>query len=91
VEYQWMLLSVLGFLLGMVVGWVQGSTPLKKKVKVLQRVLEMNSAQKMERILQWEQRNRKLTEELKWAKARILALESDLERVNSKLMWKDSH
>jgi hypothetical protein len=43
----------------------------------------------MERILQWEQRNRKLAEELKWAKARTLALESDLERVQSKLMWKD--
>lgn len=70
---------------------------LKKRVKVLQRVIEMDSAQKMERILKWEsylrlerKKAQDLEQELKWKTARVLALESDLERVQSKLMWKDS-
>jgi predicted Holliday junction resolvase-like endonuclease len=70
---------------------------LKKRVKVLQRVIEMDSAQKMERILKWEsylrlerKKTQDLEQELKWKTARVLALESDLERVQSKLMWKDS-
>ena len=95
-EYPWVLLSLLGFLLGMVVGWVQTSAPLKEKVRALQKVIEMDSAQKMERVLRLEsflrlekKKVQELELELKWKQARVLALESDLERVQSKLMWKE--
>lgn len=70
--------------------------PLKEKVKVLQRVIELGSAQRMERALRLESHLRsekgkiqELESELKWKTAKVLALESDLERVQSKLMWKE--
>lgn len=36
-----------------------------------------------------QQSRTKLEEELKWKKARVLALELDLERANSKWLWKE--
>ena len=72
------LLWVLPFLMGWVVGWIQGTEPWKRKVKELQSLLESDSAQKMERVLAMEER-------LRWAQAKVKALESDLERVNRKL------
>ncbi len=95
-EYQWMLLSLLGLLLGTVVGWVQGAAPLKKKVQVLQKVIELESAQRMERVLRlesalrWEKKKaQELELELKSAQARVMVLELDLERVQSKYLWKE--
>lgn len=86
------LVWVLSFLWGWAVGWLQGSEPLKKKVKELRSVLELDSAQKMERILALESRLRlqsqkveELESELKWKMAKTLALESDLSRVQAKL------
>lgn len=87
---------VLVFVLGLAVGWVQGTAPLKKKVKVLRKVIELDSAQKMERVLRWEsylrkerEKTQKLEQELKFAQARVMALELDLERVQSKYLWKE--
>ena len=78
-ESVWeMLLYLFAFLAGWLVGWVQTREPLLRKVKALESVLNSDSAQKMERILMLE-------EELRWAKAKIQAQESDLARVNSKL------
>jgi hypothetical protein len=89
-------MMVLGFVLGLVLAVVLVWVPMKRKVKVLQRALELDSAQKMERILKWESYLRKerektqiLEQDLKFAKARTLALESDLERVQSKYLWKE--
>jgi len=92
---QWVLFLcflVVGLVLGSVLVWAQ----MKRRVKVLQRALELDSAQKMERILKWESYLRKerekvqmLESELKFAKARVMALESDLERVQSKYLWKE--
>lgn len=73
-----MLLYLFAFLMGWIVGWVQTREPLLRKVKVLQSVLQSDSAQKMERLLMLEQ-------ELRFAKAKIQAQESDLARMNSKL------
>jgi hypothetical protein len=53
--------------------------PLKKKLLVLELALGLDSSQKMERILMLE-------EELRWSKAKIQAQESDLERMNQKLV-----
>ena len=70
--------------------------PLKEKVWALQKVIELDSAQRMERVLRLEsylrlekETVRELQSELKWKTAKVLALESDLERVQSKLMWKE--
>ena len=89
VTWQGLLWTLWCLMTGIVLGWNWASAPLKRKIAVLQKVIELDSSKKMERILQWEQRNRKLTEELKWKSARILALESDLERAQSKLVWKE--
>jgi len=67
---------------GIVLGTLWTSAPLKRKIEELQSVLEMDSAQKMERILMLE-------EELRFAKAKALALESDLDRIHSKYWWKE--
>jgi hypothetical protein len=77
-QYQY-LLWVLPFLMGWVVGWIQGTEPLKQKVKGLESVLSSDSVQKMERILVLEK-------ELRWSKAKVQAQESDLDRMNQKLM-----
>jgi hypothetical protein len=53
--------------------------PLKKKLLVLELALGLDSSQKMERILMLE-------EELRWSKAKVQAQESDLERMNQKLV-----
>ena len=53
--------------------------PLKKKLLVLELALGLDSSQKMERILMLE-------EELRWSKAKVQAQESDLIRMNQKLM-----
>lgn len=73
-----MFLYLLVFLSGWIVGWVQTREPLLRKVKHLKSILELDSAQKMERILYLEQ-------ELRWAQAKIQAQESDLSRMNQKL------
>ena len=73
-----MLLYFGALLAGWVVGWVQTREPLMRKVKALKSVLELDSVQKMERVLMLEQ-------ELRWAQAKTQALESDLARVNQKL------
>jgi hypothetical protein len=81
---------------GIVLGWIWASEPLKRKVKALESVIELDSAQKMERVLALESRSRlelekvqELESELKWKQAKILALELDLERAQSKWMWKE--
>ena len=38
---------VLGFLMGLVVGWVQGTEPLKMKVKVLESQLRSQKVQEL--------------------------------------------
>ena len=88
--------TLLGMLAGALLVWKISVIPLKKRVRILRSVLSQDSAAKMSRILAWEERWRKsievqkeLASELKWKQARILALESDLERVQSKLMWKE--
>ena len=52
--------------------------PLKVRIAHLESILELDSAQKMERVLMLEQ-------ELRWSRAKIQAQESDLERMNQKL------
>ena len=88
------LVSVLVSVLALV--WVVLVRPLREKVWALQKVIELDSAQKMERVLKLEsylrlekETVRELQAELKWKTAKVLALESDLERVQSKLMWKE--
>ena len=79
-ESVWeMLLYLFAFLSGWIVGWIQTREPLLRKVKALESVLNLDSVQKMERILMLE-------EELRWSKAKIQAQESDLERMNQKLV-----
>ena len=69
---------------------------LKERVKALESVIELDSAQKMERVLALESRLRlesekvqELVMELKFAQAKVMALELDLERVRSKYLWKE--
>lgn len=87
---------VLGLLLASALGWKLVVQPLKEKVKVLQKVIELDSAQKMERVLRLESALRlekkkasELELELKFAKARVLALESDFARAQEKWLWKE--
>lgn len=77
-QFQFLAMSLCLFLMAWVVGWIQGTEPWKRKVKELQSLLESDSAQKMERVLAMEER-------LRWAQAKVKALESDLERMNQKL------
>ena len=78
-ESVWeMLLYLFAFLSGWIVGWIQTREPLLRKVKALESVLELDSVQKMERVLMLE-------EELRWAQAKVKAQESDLARMNQKL------
>lgn len=90
---EWTLLVLV---LVSVLGWLVLVKPLRQKVWALQKVIELDSAQKMERILALESRSRsnhqriaELESELKWKAAKVLALESDLERAQAKLMWKE--
>ena len=69
---EWLLL--LGFLMGWAVGLIQGSANLKARVRL---AIELESARVMERM-------NLLESELRWAKAKVQSLESDLERVNLK-------
>ena len=74
---------VLGLGLGLALDWVLVKLmlkPLKKRLLVLELSLGLDSAQKMERILMLE-------EELRWAKAKVQAQESDLDRMQKKLVW----
>ena len=71
-ELKWLLL--LGFLMGWAVGLIQGSANLKARVRL---AIELESARVMERM-------NLLESELRWAKAKVQSLESDLERVNLK-------
>lgn len=94
--WQGLLWSLYCLLTGWVVGWLQTREPLIRKVKALESVIELDSAQKMERVLALESRSRLESEkvqelelELKWKQAKILALELDLERAQSKWMWKE--
>lgn len=89
-------LYLFALLVGWIVGWIQTREPLIRKVKALESVIELDSAQKMERVLALESRSRsesekvqELESELKWKQAKILALELDLERVQSKWVWKE--
>jgi hypothetical protein len=61
---------------GIVLGWIWGTAPLKEKVKVLQSLLAQ------ERV-----KNLDLVQDLKWKKAKVMALESDLEKCREKMMW----
>ena len=88
-----------GLGLGLALDWVLVKVmlkSLKERVKALESVIELDSAQKMERVLALESRSRlelekvqELESELKWKQAKILALELDLERAQSKWMWKE--
>jgi hypothetical protein len=72
--------QVLWFLMGLGLGLALDFV----LVKVMLRPLK-------ERVLALELESQKVLElesELKWKSARVLALESDLDRVNSKLMWR---
>jgi hypothetical protein len=69
-ESVWeMLLYLFAFLSGWIVGWIQTREPL----------LNLDSVQKMERILMLE-------EELRWSKAKVQAQQSDLDRMQKKLL-----
>jgi hypothetical protein len=88
--------SLYCLLTGVVLGWVWGSEPLKRKVKALESVIQMDSAQKMERVLALEsmfrlesEKVQELESDLKFAQAKVMALELDLERVQSKYWWKE--
>jgi hypothetical protein len=70
---EWLLL--LGFLMGWVVGLIQGSANLKARVRL---AIELESARVMERM-------NLLESELRWQMAKARALELDLERANQKL------
>jgi hypothetical protein len=74
-----MALYLAAFLAGWLVGWIQTREPLLQKVKVLESALESDSVQKMERILSLE-------EQLRWEQAKVQARQSDLDRLNQKLM-----
>lgn len=89
-----MALYFLAFLAGWLVGWVQTREPLLRKVK------ELKSAP-MERVLLLEQMFRQekektqvletvtipqLVEDLKWARAKVQAQESDLDRMQKRLL-----
>ena len=74
-----MLLYLFAFLSGWIVGWIQTREPLLRKVKALESVLNLDSVQKMERILMLE-------EELRWSKAKVQAQQSDLDRMQKKLL-----
>jgi hypothetical protein len=79
-ESVWeMLLYLFAFLSGWIVGWIQTREPLLRKVKALESVLNLDSVQKMERILMLE-------EELRWSKAKVQAQQSDLDRMQKKLL-----
>ena len=73
----WLLL--LGFLMGWAVGLIQGSANLKAQVRL---AIELESARVMERL-------NLLESELRWQRAKAQALESDLERLQSKYLWKE--
>ena len=73
---------VLGLGLGLALDWVLVKLmlkPLKKRLLVLELSLGLDSAQKMERILMLE-------EELRWSKAKVQAQQSDLDRMQKKLL-----
>lgn len=72
-------LYLFALLAGWIVGWIQTREPLIRKVKALESGLELDSVQKMERILMLE-------EELRWSKAKVQAQESDLDRMQKKLV-----
>jgi len=88
-----------GLGLGLALDWVLVKLmlrDLKERVKALESVIELDSAQKMERVLALESRLRlesekvqELVMELRSAQARVMSLESDLERVQSKYLWKE--
>jgi hypothetical protein len=78
-SWQGLLLYLFALLSGWIVGWIQTREPLIRKVKALESGLELDSVQKMERILMLE-------EELRWAKAKVQAQESDLDRMQKKLI-----
>ena len=69
---EWLLL--LGFLMGWVVGLIQGSANLKARVAM---AIEMESARVMERM-------NLLESELRWAKATVQAKDLDLARWSEK-------
>ena len=77
-ELEWLLL--LGFLMGWAVGLIQGSANLQARVRL---AIELESARVMERM-------NLLESELRWAKAKVQSLESDLERVNLKASERES-
>jgi hypothetical protein len=95
-SWQGLLWSLYLLLTGWVVGWLQTREPLIRKVKALESVIQMDSAQKMERVLALEsmfrlesEKVQELESDLKFAQAKVMALELDLERVQSKYWWKE--
>lgn len=74
-----LVLYLFAFLLGWVVAWAQVRAPLLRKIEVLQSF-------GMERALLFEDLYRKEQEQVRWLEAKIQAQESDLERMNQKLM-----
>jgi hypothetical protein len=73
-----MWLMLFAFLSGWIVGWVQTREPLKQQVKALQSLLAQERVKGLE-----------LAQELKWSKAKALAQESDLARLQQKLIVKE--
>lgn len=72
-------LYLFAFLAGWLVGWIQTREPLLKKIDFLQSA-------GMERVLLFEDLYRKEQEKVQWLEAKVQAQESDLERMNQKLL-----
>ena len=69
---------------GLILGTLWTSAPLKRQIEFLQSA-------GMERTLLFEDLYRKEQEKVKWLQAKVKAQESDLDRMNQKLIAQDSH
>lgn len=75
---------VMGFLSGLVVGWIQGSEPLKAKVKVLEIQLRNQKGS----VQEWPRANSYWNFEGPKLKQRVMDLEMELEYLRNQTLWK---